>query len=852
MGRAQPEPSADAPATSVINEGEAQFKTLDANGDGQLDEAEFLAAGGDPSERSRDFRLFDADGTAGLSKEEFLAIPKNGILSARDPLLFDDPVQKLASQTQVEMERKWGDWDADASGALSKTEFLNADIPNTFPRLAAIAWEDWNKDGDEALTKEETGAVLEVAFGFRHPGGGLLRFPSGVTVNWMLFKYLVWDGDDRISRSEFLEHGFGNPDRRPQEFDGIDLDHDGSVNFQEWADLSKSDIFPARFIDPVADFLRMDADRDGFVSEAELLQGVPDWHPDLTRHIFPGFDQDEDDRLSLSEYRLTPLANWLDLWQNSRVDRDNDGLLSRLEFSWNETPVVSLSGLISEYFSRLDKDDSGTLDLDEFVFQTSRRDPRREILSRDKNGDQQLSLEEYLAAAPSGEPAGRRDFQILDVNADQQLTAEELSGLPTLFSLDRRGARPDPLKALVDQRLGEMTALWPKWDSNGDGRISREEFQRSGMNRSLAGLEMTVWNDWDSDSDGELTNEECASLLEVVYGIRRPQGELLRLSSGIVMNAMLFQHFERDADDRISLAEFQEFGFEDPKQRPAVFQDLDGDHDGFVTFQEWGDLSRPDVFPARLADPLADFLRMDADFDARVSPEELLKGMPDWHLPVTKHIFPGFDRDHDGFLSLGEYQLTPLANWIVTWHYPLTDQDGDGLLSRSEFGWETRFPLAASGLLTKIFTRLDADQSGALDLKEFEFNLDPAKAPREIVFVWKDADSDNALTFEEASSGVQPPNGDKNDAGYQLLLTQSEGAFQDADRNGDGRLDLAEFTGGDARMIVSPTGQVTTDNFSSVGASDVPEEETDWRLWGIGALNVLLVGGVGFWLLRKS
>ena len=116
-------------------------------------------------------------------------------------------------------------------------------------------------------------------------------------------------------------------------------------------------------------------------------------------------------------------------------------------------------------------------------------------------------------------------------------------------------------------------------------------------------------------------------------------------------------------------------------------------------------------------DPIADFRQMDTNFDAYVDSAELLAGTPEWKRSLAKSVFPGFDLDRDGRLTLSEYRMTMQANMILPWHRELVDQDGGGLTT-AEFRFERRlFPL----LVYIYFRRLDTNSNGVLDPTEFAF-----------------------------------------------------------------------------------------------------------------------------------
>ncbi|MBC7817184.1 MAG: PD40 domain-containing protein, partial [Planctomycetaceae bacterium] len=92
----------------------------------------------------------------------------------------------------------------------------------------------------------------------------------------------------------------------------------------------------------------------------------------LAACMFPGFDDDYDGGLSLREYQLSPLVNFLAHWESAK-DEDDDGKLQPEEFRFH--PGVALAALSAEYFRRLDVNDDQSLSLDEFPFTTNHVPP---------------------------------------------------------------------------------------------------------------------------------------------------------------------------------------------------------------------------------------------------------------------------------------------------------------------------------------------------------------------------------------------------------------------------------------------------------------------------------------------
>src|SRR6185369_4885880 len=74
------------------------------------------------------------------------------------------------------------------------------------------------------------------------------------------------------------------------------------------------------------------------------------------------------------------------------------------------------------------------------------------------------------------------------------------------------------------------------------------------------------------------------------------------------------------------------------------FQGTDQDHDGKFNYDEF-------VLSGHRTDPLGTFLHLDTDLNGVLTMNELRKIEPQY-LPFLSCLFPGFDDDNDGALSL--------------------------------------------------------------------------------------------------------------------------------------------------------------------------------------------------------
>ena len=329
----------------------------------------------------------------------------------------------------------------------------------------------------------------------------------------------------------------------------------------------------------------------------------------------------------------------------------------------------------------------------------------------DGDKDKRLTWEEYGAGiAKDREAAALRDFKLFDRDADGKLTPDEFWSIPSSVSkASTRGPLEDPVLGVLRQFIATLDEHFNNWDQNPKERVAVQTF--------LAEIAATLKVDADQFSEEDVdpngngvSRDEARRFLEIQIGARRGDGRLIREPNGRIRQHQRFQNADNDQDGRLSRQEFVERTFI-PGDLAALFAKGDADQDDYISWDEWCEK----LF--RVTDPVADFLKLDTDFDGQVSRQELEAGTPKHLQEAAKVVFPGFDFDRNGKLSLDEYRLTMLANPVIKWHDAFQDHDGDDRLSWAEFRQEGDLPL----LRFVVFRRLDANRDDFLDDREFTF-----------------------------------------------------------------------------------------------------------------------------------
>ncbi len=358
---------------------------------------------------------------------------------------------------------------------------------------------------------------------------------------------------------------------------------------------------------------------------------------------------------------------------------------------------------------------------DQPVQQPNRYEGRFKAL--DVNKDQQLQLDEYVRHIPLKADILKRDFKLFDFDHNKKLSLSEFKTTPLVAPVEDRGPIPDPLDAYVDHAMAAMDHSFDHWDEHPERQVDAWTFVQLFISTFGSSTTRPNVKEADTNSDGNVSRREARQFLEIQAGVRRYDGTLLRTADGRVCNLAQFRQIDASDDNRIDAGEF-ESRTNVGDQFPALLAQVDKDNDGLISFDEWRQLpSRGQISPVN------DFRNLDTNLDARVDKAELLKDVPDWKKQMSDCVFPGFDTDGDGSLTLDEYRMIMQANPCVRWQMPVADQDGDHELTFSEFKFDTmRFPL----LRWLYFHRLDTNGDGVLTTNEFNFRV---KTPDEFFIV---------------------------------------------------------------------------------------------------------------------
>ena len=201
-----------------------------------------------------------------------------------------------------------------------------------------------------------------------------------------------------------------------------------------------------------------------------------------------------------------------------------------------------------------------------------------------------------------------------------------------------------------DERHQAFSKTWKQADQNGDGVITREEFDQMPRLQKLPNDQRErLFKRLDKNQDGQMGKDEIRRILEKP---RHRDGLMTRI-----------WELDTDKSGGISFEEFQQGRMVqkiDLEKQKAIFGRLDEDGDGVVT---------PKDKPKR--------------------PRDRPEGKRDQHRMPPHVMLRRLDANRDGSVSLEEFQQDPaiqqLAPQVQQRRYDRADKNGDGKLSEEDF-----------------------------------------------------------------------------------------------------------------------------------------------------------------------
>jgi len=344
-----------------------KFQAADTNRDQKISLEEYQALPGDPRALARDFKLFDFNSNRSLDREEFAAIPGWVPAEKRGPL--PDPLDDLLQQAITAMDAAYGDWDKAPARQFNSQIFAQSfvislapsatttdrNVPVTSSQLEEFSKAaDQNKDGQ--ISRQEAGRFLELQLGIIRADNHKTRLPNGRVLQFSRFLNTDHNRDNKLTKDEFLS-GWGGDDLEAV-FAAGDKNHDGMISIGEFQAPNW-----VGFDDPIVRFLQADQDFDGECTREELKTVTTPDQLALIPLVMAAMDEDGNGKLSLREFRLSPLGNKFSGLEAAPVDGDRDRKLSFSEFRYRG---IGSHLLHRVYFHRFDVNQDGFLTEDEF------------------------------------------------------------------------------------------------------------------------------------------------------------------------------------------------------------------------------------------------------------------------------------------------------------------------------------------------------------------------------------------------------------------------------------------------------------------------------------------------------
>ena len=740
--------------------------------------------------------------------------------------LISNLKQNFANESEV--MAAFNSWDSNKDGQISFAELKSA-VQRSGQRLsdedinAIFVVGDVDQNGEIDL--DEFKAMMlptcsDVVSKFR-------AIRKSVRDVQMAFKQFDSDGNGSIDKNELtsaLRSSGGNFTQ--QDIDALfaagDCDGNGEIDYEEFIALmcpSASDIvekFRSKYKslnDVKAAFKRFDRNGDGALSKDELaaaMKSSGDSYSDVeVNAIFSLGDVDGDGEITLEEFMTLMSPSSSNIVQRLRkqyknmsdvkaafkkIDRDNDGLLSKQEMMQSSGNMFDKEE-VDAIFALGDINGDGELDMGEFIsimfpsavevamqvsatFKTM-DDIKQGFKLMDKDGDGQITKQEM---ASSGHRFNNAQvdavFALGDVNDDGVLDLDEFIAVmcPSALTVISR------LRGKYSN-IAEVKKAFLSIDVNRDGLLSKQEMNSSGKFNAQEVEALFILGDL--NGDGELDLEEFVGLLCPMAGMALSR--LTRNVNNIGDAQQLFRVLDKDGDGNISMEEMRACGSRfNAQEIEAIFAIGDVDNDGAISLNEFVAVMCPTA----------------ATVVGRLSKTY-------GNLEQIKAGFKKLDVNGDGLISKQEMSSAGLSQQEVNAIFSIGDTNGDGEIDIDEFiGVMCPSALAVVFKLGQVFK---GKEGAAAAFKQIDVN------------------GDGLLSKQEMSSAMF--------GGSRLSKSEVDAIFKLGDVNGDGEIDMEEFL-----AVMVPSVGFSMSSVSSSSFSQTTVTSTSFSKTTVSSTSMCSVG----------
>lgn len=811
------------------------FRKFDANGDGHLDKKELktllLNCGKKVSDQEVDllFRQGDVDGDGLIDIQEFVK------------LMFPAANQTLKKlqqsfKTMNDVKAAFRKYDTDGDGHISRSELRNVMASFSEQEVDAI-FALGDKDQSGGIDYQEFVSMM-----IPNSGGILKRIASQFAdVNQIKegFKRIDTNGDGAISRQE-LRNGLHLADNDLDVIFAIgDIDQDGEISLGEFVRLMSPSAASAmsrlrnnfrNISDVIAAFKRFDTNKDGSLSQQELMVGIGNlglqFSPQESNSIFAMVDLDKNGEIDYIEFvsALFPAAaDGLAKFRSrlgaitdvkvafKRFDADGDGSISVTELK-NGAGSGFSSGEISAVFALGDADQDGSISFAEFaqlVLPSARE--KVGILRRsfnnaqavqsafqkfDVNKDGKISCEElrnglFSSGIKFNDQEVMTIFAIADLDGDGEISIDEFMALMGASTAPTAAANK---QAISFKSIDDVKSAFRRFDVNSDGHLDRNEFRQLLIATSSGNADAQVdeiFRQADSDGDGKVDYQE---LIKYMFpASAQALQKLLKSFNNLNDVKSAFKRYDSDGDGHVSKQELQQVmsGFSDAEV-DAIFALGDKDQSGGIDIQEFITLMLPSA-PGVIAKLALNFRS----------------------ISNIKECFKKFDVNKDGQISRNELRAgMKLSDSDLDVVFALGDLDGDGEISLSEFV-RIMSPVAGNAVnrfrncfkdiyeLVAAFRKFDTNNDGSISIQELssgmrELRMSFSNEETNAIYAASDINSDGEISYTEFVSLMIPSAGDALSKFRKCFtnVKNAQEAFMRFDTDGDEEITYEELTAG--------------------------------------------------------